>query len=174
MAHRHYTVILNISDNLFISSLLLVGSFNRSDVEVFADAVGPWAALAIHDTSSVVDATAKYGDTALVVGATVKLTRALWIVPIALGTGAIRGTRARVQWPWFILLFVVVVVLNTYVPSKARIFADLFRLGRIGMILTLYLIGCGGSRAVLTQVGPRPHFQGVLLVDCCGFDFAVA
>src|SRR5258706_2635005 len=66
---------------------------------------GLWAALAIHDTSSVVGAATKYGALALAVGTTVKLARALWIVPLSLGTAALKRTKARIQWPWFILLF---------------------------------------------------------------------
>src|SRR5271169_4637515 len=77
---------------------------------------GLWAALAIHDTSSVVGASAKYGAAALAVGTTVKLARALWIVPMSIGTAAVKKSRTRVQWPWFILLFVLAAVMNSYVP----------------------------------------------------------
>src|SRR5713226_3321551 len=75
---------------------------------------GLWAALAIHDTSSVVGATTKYGPQALVIGTTVKLARALWIVPLALATAAIKHKRSRLQFPWFIALFVLAAVINTY------------------------------------------------------------
>src|SRR3954470_16248720 len=76
---------------------------------------GLWAALAIHDTSSVVGAAAKYGAAALAIGTTVKLARALWIVPISLATAAVRRSHARVQWPWFILFFMLAAVANTNV-----------------------------------------------------------
>src|SRR5579871_1166576 len=79
---------------------------------------GLWAALAIHDTSSVVGAGAKYGATALAVGTTVKLARALWIVPLAIATAMLRKSKAKVQWPWFILYFCVAAVLASYVPRQ--------------------------------------------------------
>lgn len=77
---------------------------------------GLWSALAIHDTSSVVGATAKFGAVALAVGTTVKLARALWIVPLSLGTAIVRKSKARIHWPWFILFFCIAAVANTYVP----------------------------------------------------------
>ncbi|MGC2197782.1 MAG: putative sulfate exporter family transporter [Terriglobales bacterium] len=124
---------------------------------------GLWAALAIHDTSSVVGAAAKYGAAALQVGTTVKLARALWIVPLALGTALIKHAKARIQWPWFIALFCLAAVCNTYLPAGEPVYAFLSRLARIGLTLTLYLIGTGLSLATLKQVGHRPLIQGVLL-----------
>ena len=129
---------------------------------------GLWAALAIHDTSSVVGAAAKYGAVALAIGTTVKLARALWIVPLTLGTAAIKrrhgtATKARIQWPWFIAFFVLAAVLNSFVPTGAPVFHALYAAGKIGLTATLFLIGCGVSRATLRQVGARPLIQGVLL-----------
>jgi uncharacterized integral membrane protein (TIGR00698 family) len=137
---------------------------------------GLWAALAIHDTSSVVGAGAKYGARALAVATTVKLARALWIVPMALGAAAIKRhidesngvaktarRETRVPWPWFILLFVLAAVANTLFPAAAREFHLLARMGIVGLTATLYLIGSGVSRATLKQVGARPLIQGVLL-----------
>lgn len=124
---------------------------------------GLWAALAIHDTSSVVGATAKYGAVALAVGTTVKLTRALWIVPLSVGTAVLRKSRARIQWPWFILLFCLAAVANSFLPFCAPAFAELKRLGVIGLTATLYLIGTGLSLQTLKKVGPRPMLQGILL-----------
>ncbi len=124
---------------------------------------GLWAALAIHDTSSVVGAAAKYGTLALAIATTVKLARALWIVPLALGTAAARGKKARIQWPWFIALFALAAVVNTYLPVGAAIYPALARAGRIGLTLTLFLIGSGISRATLKQVGVRPLLQGIVL-----------
>src|SRR5215813_5425425 len=66
---------------------------------------GLWSALAIHDTSSVVGAAAKYGAVALAIGTTVKLARALWIVPVSVGTAVAKGGKAKIQWPWFIAYF---------------------------------------------------------------------
>src|SRR5215471_9624359 len=78
---------------------------------------GLWSALAIHDTSSVVGAASRYGAVALVIATTVKLARALWIVPLSLGTAVVKKSDSRVQWPWFILLFCVAALLNTYLPA---------------------------------------------------------
>lgn len=124
---------------------------------------GYWAALAIHDTSSVVGATVKYGAAAMAVGTTVKLARALWIVPISLGTAALRGKKTRTQWPWFILFFAAAAALNTYLPAPAAFFKALTACGRAGLTATLFLIGTGISRAALKKVGPRPLLMGFLL-----------
>jgi uncharacterized integral membrane protein (TIGR00698 family) len=124
---------------------------------------GLWAALAIHDTSSVVGAAAKYGAGALVLGTTVKLARALWIVPLAAATATIKRHRSRIRMPWFILFFVLAAVLNTYIRTAGHITPWLFTLGRLGLTATLFLIGSGISRATLREVGWRPLLQGVLL-----------
>jgi uncharacterized integral membrane protein (TIGR00698 family) len=124
---------------------------------------GLWAALAIHDTSSVVGAATKYGAIALAVGTTVKLARALWIVPMCVGTAAVKRTKANVQWPWFVAFFVLAAVLNSALPAGATVFHLLSRIGVIGLTATLFLIGAGVSVATLKQVGPRPLLQGVLL-----------
>jgi uncharacterized integral membrane protein (TIGR00698 family) len=124
---------------------------------------GLWAALAIHDTSSVVGAAAKYGASALQVGTTVKLARALWIVPLSLATAIAKGAKAKIQWPWFIGFFCVAAVCNTYLPAGAPAYGMLVKVARIGLTATLYLIGSGISIATLKQVGHRPLFQGVLL-----------
>jgi len=124
---------------------------------------GLWAALAIHDTSSVVGAAARYGAQALTIGTTVKLARALWIVPVAFVTAAATKSRARVQIPWFILLFVLAAVASTYLPLFKVAYPALSALGRKGLTVTLFLIGTGLSRETLRQVGVRPLLQGVLL-----------
>jgi uncharacterized integral membrane protein (TIGR00698 family) len=135
---------------------------------------GLWAALAIHDTSSVVGAATKYGPQALVIATTVKLARALWIVPLALGTAAIKRNRSqkdsnagdsgvRIQFPWFILLFLLAAVANTYLPGQQSATKTFFTLGRFGLTATLFLIGTGISRGTLKEVGWRPLLQGVLL-----------
>jgi uncharacterized integral membrane protein (TIGR00698 family) len=124
---------------------------------------GLWSALAIHDTSSVVGAASRYGSQALVIATTVKLARALWIVPLALATAAVRRSRAKVQIPWFIFLFCLAAVVNTYGPQEPRLSQMFFQLGRVGLTVTLFLIGTGISRTTLTEVGWRPLAQGVLL-----------
>ena len=124
---------------------------------------GLWSALAIHDTSSVVGATAKYGPTALAIGTTVKLARALWIVPLSVATAFTLKSKARIQWPWFILFFCVAAVLNTFLPSLSTEFAALNHLGRIGLTVTLFLIGTGLNRDVIKKVGLRPLVLGFTL-----------
>lgn len=126
---------------------------------------GLWAALAIHDTSSVVGATARYGSVALAVGTTVKLTRALWIVPVSVGAAVAKGNkkRSRIHWPWFILFFCVGALVNTYVPALGPLSQKLSDLGRLGLTATLFLIGTGLSRNTIRQVGVRPLVQGIIL-----------
>jgi uncharacterized integral membrane protein (TIGR00698 family) len=124
---------------------------------------GLWAALAIHDTSSVVGASSKYGAQALIVGTTVKLARALWIVPLALGTAAVKRSKSKVKLPWFILLFCLAAVVNTYIASASHFSTTFFTLGRYGLTATLFLIGSSISRASLKKVGWRPLAQGIAL-----------
>jgi len=124
---------------------------------------GLWSALAIHDTSSVVGATAKYGAVALAVGTTVKLARALWIVPLSIGTAIAKKSKARIQWPWFILFFCLAAVADTYVHVFQPSYPVLKHLGIIGLTVTLYLIGTGLSMKTLREVGVRPLLQGILL-----------
>jgi uncharacterized integral membrane protein (TIGR00698 family) len=129
---------------------------------------GLWAALAIHDTSSVVGAASKYDAQfpvaqALIVGTTVKLARALWIVPLALGTAAVKRSKSKVKLPWFILLFCLAAVVNTYIPQSGHFSSILFTLGRYGLTATLFLIGSSISRASLKKVGWRPLAQGIAL-----------
>jgi uncharacterized integral membrane protein (TIGR00698 family) len=124
---------------------------------------GLWAALAIHDTSSVVGATAKFGAVALAVGTTVKLARALWIVPLSVVTAIAKKSKARIQWPWFILFFCLAAVANTYVHTFHMLYPSLKHLGVIGLTVTLFLIGTGLSKKTLQEVGVRPLLQGIFL-----------
>jgi uncharacterized integral membrane protein (TIGR00698 family) len=124
---------------------------------------GLWSALAIHDTSSVVGAAAKYGAEALAVATTVKLARALWIVPVSLGTAVARSAKAKIQWPWFIGLFCLAAVCNTYLPAGAPAYTIAVKVAKIGLTATLFLIGSGISVATLKRVGPRPLLQGIIL-----------
>ncbi len=124
---------------------------------------GLWAALAIHDTSSVVGAAAKYGTVALTVGTTVKLARALWIVPVTVGTAIVRRSKARIAWPWFIGVFCLAVVCNTYLPFGAGAYSTFSKIARLGLTATLYLIGSGISRDILKKIGYQPFLQGVVL-----------
>jgi uncharacterized integral membrane protein (TIGR00698 family) len=124
---------------------------------------GLWSALAIHDTSSVVGATAKYGPIALAIGTTIKLARALWIVPLSVMTAAIWKSKARIQWPWFILFFCLAALLNTLLPRFQAAFSELSYFGRLGLTVTLFLIGASLNRETLKKVGVRPLVQGITL-----------
>jgi uncharacterized membrane protein YadS len=97
------------------------------------------------------------------VGTTVKLTRALWIIPVALGAAALHRSKNRIQWPFFILLFCLATVVNTYLPSFTGLSHILSNLGKLGLTATLFLIGTSLSRPALRQVGVRPLLQGVIL-----------
>src|SRR5713226_7554478 len=149
------------------SVALLMFPFIGSYLHLSQTQFGLWAALAIHYTSSVVGAGAKFGATALAVGTTVKLARALWIVPLAVATAMLKKSKAKVNWPWFILYFCIAAVLASYVPKylpqTVGIFAALNKLGRSGLTVVLFLIGTGITRNTLREVGTRPLVQGVAL-----------
>ena len=126
---------------------------------------GTWAAIAIHDTSSVVGAGAAYGEEALQVGTTIKLTRALWIIPLALVTSIIfKSEGKKISIPWFILWFIVAILLNTYVlDSVPEVGKAISGLARKGLIVTMFFIGASLSTDVLKAVGVKPLVQGILL-----------
>lgn len=145
------------------SVALLIFPFIGHSFSLNEQQFGLWAALAIHDTSSVVGASAKYGAGALAVGTTVKLARALWIVPLTIGTAFIKRSEARVQWPWFILFFCLAAMARTYFPAGQEVFNLFKEIARIGLTVTLFLIGCGISKKTLQTVGVRPLAQGVIL-----------
>lgn len=133
-----------------------------------------WAAVAIHDTSSVVGAASAYGAEALQGATVLKLARALWIIPLTLAAAAYARRRraragverddARLQLPWFIALFVLAAVARSVAPAGAEPGLDLLaHAARVGLVLTLFLIGAGLTRATLRAVGVRPLVQGLLL-----------
>lgn len=125
---------------------------------------GIWAAIAIHDTSSVVGASSKYGAEALQTATTVKLVRALWIVPLAIATSFIfRQRPAKVKIPYFILYFILAMILGTYVPFVSPVVPYLTMAAKAGLTLTLFLIGAGSSYKMLKSVGYKPLLQGILL-----------
>lgn len=125
---------------------------------------GLWAAIAIHDTSSVVGAGAAYGDKALEVATMVKLTRALWIIPLAFATTFFfKQKDAKVKIPWFILFFILAMVTNTIFNLPKNLTSFLVFLSKKGMTVTLFLIGSGLSLKVLKSVGVRPLALGITL-----------
>jgi uncharacterized integral membrane protein (TIGR00698 family) len=151
------------------SVALLIFPFIGHVLHLSQNQFGLWSALAIHDTSSVVGAAAKYGNQALAVGTTVKLARALWIVPVSLlaavymaRTGK-SGGKAKVRVPWFIFLFCLAAGAASYLPQFATQFGTLNHLGKAGLTATLFLIGTSLSKKTLQQVGVRPFVQGISL-----------
>ena len=125
---------------------------------------GLWAAIAIHDTSSVVGAGATYGEEALKVATTVKLTRALWIIPLSIFTSFYFKSKGdKVVIPWFILFFILAMVLNTYLAIPKSITHSIVSVSRQSLTLTLFFIGAGLSRSTIKSVGVKPLVLGVSL-----------
>ena len=125
---------------------------------------GLWCAIAIHDTSSVVGAASKFGAEALQIATTVKLARALWIIPVALITSVIfKNKSSTVKIPYFIGLFILAMIMNTYVPQTAIIAPHLVSIAKIGLTVTLFLIGAGLNLNALKSVGLKPLLQGISL-----------
>lgn len=143
---------------------------------------GVWAAIAIHDTSSVVGAAAKFGSEALTTATTVKLSRALWIIPVTLATAlwvrksaaaalsnessneaSVSASGTKVAIPYFVLLFILASVITTFLPGASTLGAYIVPLAKAGLTLTLFLIGTGLSKTMLLTVGIKPLLQGVVL-----------
>ncbi|MDO7849193.1 putative sulfate exporter family transporter [Hymenobacter sp. M29] len=125
---------------------------------------GLWCAIAIHDTSSVVGAAAAYGAQALQVATTVKLARALWIIPVSICTAlAFRQRGVKVKLPYFIAGFIAAMLLNTYVPAVRPLAPFITHLAKIGLTVTLFFIGAGLSARAIRAVGGRPFVLGVVL-----------
>lgn len=125
---------------------------------------GTWAAIAIHDTSSVVGAGEQYGETALQMATLIKLTRALWIIPLALVTMFLfREKGSKISIPWFIFIFILAMVVNTYVALPDWFVSVMVWIARRGMVVTLFLIGASLSLATVRKVGIKPLLLAVLL-----------
>ena len=125
---------------------------------------GLWCAIAIHDTSSVVGAASKYGEQALQVATTIKLARALWIIPVSFAaTYIFKTSTIKVQVPYFIALFVLAILANTYIPFVSRNSHYLVGLAKTGLNLTLFLIGSGLSFKTLKGVGLSSLLLGIVL-----------
>lgn len=125
---------------------------------------GLWCAIGIHDTSSVVGAASKYGNEALQIATTVKLARALWIIPVAcISSLMVKSKGVKIKIPYFIGLFILAVLLSYYVPFFQRIDTYIVSISKAGMTLTLFLIGAGLSRKALASVGFKPILLGIIL-----------
>ncbi len=137
-----------------------IGSFLNLSQHDF----GLWCAIAIHDTSSVVGAASRYGAEALEIATTVKLARALWIIPLSLFSVTVfKNNKSKIKIPWFIGLFIVAMLLNTYSPIFQNISPLIVRISKVGLIFTLFLIGAGLSFKVLKNVGVKPLLLALLL-----------
>jgi uncharacterized integral membrane protein (TIGR00698 family) len=150
------------------SVALVVFPFVGQALGLSENQFGIWAAIAIHDTSSVVGASARYGSEALQIATTVKLARALWIAPVALIFALIyrkHANKTKIAIPWFIFLFLLATVARTYAPNwfQPSIFDALVNLAKAGLTVTLFLIGSSLSRETLRKVGLKPFLQGVVL-----------
>ncbi len=125
---------------------------------------GVWCAIAIHDTSSVVGAASKFSQSALEIATTIKLARALWIIPVAFfSTLLFKNSSSKIKIPYFIGLFVLAMVANTYIPIIQEYSHYFTAIAKAGLTLTLFLIGCGLSKKVISSVGIKPLIQGVVL-----------
>ena len=134
---------------------------------------GTWCAIAIHDTSSVVGAASKWSPEALQVATTIKLERALWIIPLSLATAYFRKSTGKIKIPYFIFYFIIAIIVATYMPTYVPVlnnkiagntlFEYAYMFGRKGLVVTLFLIGSGLSLKTIRLVGWRPVLQGVLL-----------
>lgn len=125
---------------------------------------GMWSAISIHDTSSVVGAANKYGPEALQIATTIKLARALWIIPLALISASFfKNNSGTIKIPYFIGFFILAIILNTYVPQTAIVAPILVAVSKTGLTVTLFLIGAGLNYKVLRSVGVKPFLQGTIL-----------
>jgi len=125
---------------------------------------GYWAAIAIHDTSSVVGACSAYGEQALQVGTTVKLTRTLWIIPLALCIAFFNKNKtSKINIPWFIFLFVIAIIVGNYIPGMAETNGHLSWLGKKGMMISLFFIGASINLEEVKKTGFNTFLSGIIL-----------
>ncbi len=146
------------------SAALFLFPFIGHQLNLSQSQFGMWCAIAIHDTSSVVGAASKYGPQALEIATTVKLARALWIIPVAfLSSFIFKNKDSKIKIPYFIGLFVFAMIANTYIPFVQQYNHYLTNIAKAGLTLTLFLIGCGLNRKTISSVGFKPLIQGVIL-----------
>ncbi len=125
---------------------------------------GTWAAIAIHDTSSVVGAASAYGEEALTTATTLKLARALWVIPVALFSAFLfRNDSKKVAIPYFILFYCAAIAVSDLLPQFEVVYQGIFELAKRALVVCLFLIGCGISVDKLRSSGPKPLMFGVTL-----------
>ncbi|QQE10574.1 putative sulfate exporter family transporter [Planctomycetota bacterium] len=165
---------INASENAMGVSLAVVFLLNGIALFVFPpvgqlvgltqNEFGLWSALAIHDTSSVVGAAATYGAGALAIGTTVKLTRALWIMPVSfIGTRLTNKRNARAKFPLFLLGFVLAAAIRSLFPDQDSWWLSLNHIGKQLMILALFFIGAGLTKESLKTIGGKVLVMAVAL-----------
>lgn len=166
--------VLDAKDNQISFSLAVIFVLNAVGLFIFPvighwldmdqTHFGYWAAIAIHDTSSVVGACSAYGEKALQVGTTVKLVRTLWIIPLALCIALFNKNKAsKINIPWFILLFVLAIIAGNYIPGMAETNGHLSWLGKKGMMISLFFIGTSIKIEEVKKTGPRAFLLGIIL-----------
>ena len=169
--------VVKANDNETTMSLAVIFTLNAIALFIFPpigealgmtqQQFGTWAAIAIHDTSSVVGASAEYGEEALKVATTIKLTRALWIIPLSLVSMLIfarkKGEKTKITIPWFIFLFILAMVVNTFVNIPESIGKAISLFSHKSLSVTLFLIGTGLSLDSLKKTGIKPVLLGVIL-----------
>ncbi|MCB0368854.1 MAG: putative sulfate exporter family transporter [Bdellovibrionales bacterium] len=167
---KHHNVSVSLGVVFLLNALaLVIFPTVGHHFELSEQQFGLWSALAIHDTSSVVGATLQYGSKALEIGTTVKLARALWIVPVTIAYGFLiqknpkSDNKAKAKRPWFILGFLVAAALVTWIPSLQSIGISINHIARKTLVVTLFLIGTNLTRETLKNVGAKPLIQGICL-----------
>lgn len=163
---KDITVAMGTIFLLNAAALLIFPYFGRL-LEMSNEQFGYWCAIAIHDTSSVVGAAKTFGNEALSIATTTKLIRALWIIPLSLVAAFTYkkegGKRSNITIPWFIFLYVIAMVIATYVPRFEHFYTSAVSYAKIGMLFTLFLIGAGLSKETIKQVGFKPILLGIIL-----------
>ncbi|MBB6610536.1 putative sulfate exporter family transporter [Pontibacter sp. Tf4] len=142
---------------------LFVFPFIGNQLQLSQEQFGVWAAIAIHDTSSVVGAATEFGEKALEIATTLKLTRALWILPMVLITGFLFKSEGKASFPKFILFFLVASLFSTFLSGLSEVYGWLTMLARKGLVISLFLTGAGISMSLLRTISIRPFLQGVVL-----------
>ena len=146
------------------SVALIIFPYIGTSLHLSQTQFGLWCAIAIHDTSSVVGAASTFGNEALTIATTVKLARALWIIPLGFLSAFIFKTKgSKVKIPYFILLFVLAIILNSYLPFIEDYSGYIIEIAKKGLTVTLFLIGCGLNRNLIKSAGLKPIIQGVML-----------
>ncbi len=160
--NHHNTISLGVVFLLNAVALIIFPSIGHW-LNLSQEQFGLWSAIAIHDTSSVVGAASKYGNEALQIATTVKLARALWIIPVAFIFSLVYKGNNKVKFPIFIALFVVAILINTYIPKVNEFSPYLFKLSKTSLKLALFLIGTGLPLKKFLKIGVKPIFLGIIL-----------